>query len=150
MKKSILGVLGLSAAAAVALLAMTFAHAKEPAHGGMDHKQLEMFQDCAKACSECQLVCDGCVTHCASMMNEGKKEHATTLKSCQDCADICTAAARILSRGGPYSKITCQACADICAQCASECEKFPNDPHMVRCAEECRKCEKMCREMAKR
>ncbi|MGH7137334.1 MAG: four-helix bundle copper-binding protein [Pirellulales bacterium] len=29
------------------------------------------------------------------------------------------------------------------------CEKFPDDPHMKKCAEECRECEKACREMVK-
>jgi hypothetical protein len=33
--------------------------------------------------------------------------------------------------------------------CAEECEKFPDDEHMVRCAKECRRCEKACRDLVK-
>ncbi len=113
----------------------------------MEHN--EMFQACAKACSDCQRACDTCATHCAHMTAEGKKEHVTSLATCQDCATVCAAASQILARGGPFSKIVCTACADACAKCGEQCEKFPDDKHMKACAEECRKCEKACRDMLK-
>ena len=34
-----------------------------------------------------------------------------------------------------------------CAKCAAACEKFPDDAHMKKCAAECRKCEKACKDM---
>jgi len=39
----------------------------------------EMTQSCAKACSDCQRACDLCVSHCAHMLVEGKKEHLTSV-----------------------------------------------------------------------
>jgi len=106
-----------------------------------------MLQSCAKACGDCQRQCDACSTHCAHQLHAGKAEHAKTLFACQDCADVCAAAAQIVARGGPFSATICKACADACAQCAKECDAFPDDEHMKRCADECRTCEKACREM---
>ncbi len=104
---------------------------------------------CAQACANCQLACDECATHCAKELAAGNKEHLATLMSCQDCATVCSAAAQIVARGGPFSALICEPCAKACADCAVQCEKFPGDQHMKQCAEECRKCEKACREMLK-
>jgi hypothetical protein len=109
----------------------------------------EMMDSCAKACSDCQRACDSCSTHCARLVNEGKKEHLASLMTCQDCAAICSTASQIVSRGGPFSTVICTAGTDACGRCAKECEKFPGDKHMKMCSEECRKCEKACQSMVK-
>jgi hypothetical protein len=114
-----------------------------------DEKHHASNEACAKACNDCQRACDMCTTHCATLIAEGKKEHLTTLKECQDCATCCTAAAQIVSRGGPHSVLMCECCAKSCDQCAKACEKFPDDKHMKACAEECRKCETACKAMVK-
>lgn len=98
---------------------------------------------CAAACGECQRICDLCADHCNKLLTEGKKEHATTLSTYVDCADVCMAAARIVSRRGPFIDTICKACN----RCGKECEKYPDDDHMHQCADVCRKCEKACREM---
>ncbi len=108
-----------------------------------------MMVACAKACSDCQRMCDMCGTHCAHMLADGKKEHKTTLATCQDCSTICAAASQVVARGGPFAVTVCTACAECCAKCAKECEKFPDDKHMKMCAEECKKCEKACTDMVK-
>lgn len=113
------------------------------ATGGHHDAMLE----CAKACSDCQRECAMCSTHCANRVKEGKSDHMTTLATCQDCADFCSAAAQIVARGGPFTGEICKACAEACAKCGAACEKFPDDQHMKQCAEECRKCEKACRAM---
>lgn len=135
------GLAGLSTIAAAATGNIAFG--QEGAHAG--HKT--MLEECAKACSDCQRECDSCAAHCAQLLSGGKKEHWATMASCADCADICAAAAQIVSRSGPFTSLICVACAEACASCAKECEKFPGDAHMKRCAEECRKCEKACTEM---
>jgi hypothetical protein len=43
----------------------------------------------------------------------------------------------------------CESCAKACDICGAACEKFPDDEHMKRCAQECRECAKACREMLK-
>lgn len=114
-----------------------------------DDKHDAAFQACAKACNDCQRVCDACATHCATLLAEGKKEHLTTLKECQDCATCCSACAQVCARGGPQAALMADCCAKCCDQCAKACEKFPDDKHMKACAEECRKCQKACEVMAK-
>jgi hypothetical protein len=81
------------------------------------------------------------------MLQAGKQEHMKTLSTCRDCADVCAAAAQIVSRHGPFAESICKACAVVCAGCAEACEQIAHDEHMKQCAEECRRCEKACREM---
>jgi len=104
---------------------------------------------CAKACADCQNACASCQAHCTDLLADGKKEHLRTAQLCADCADICTAAAKIVSRGGPTAGTTCEACAKICDVCGEACEKHPQDEHMKMCAKACRDCAKACREMLK-
>jgi hypothetical protein len=109
----------------------------------------ESMQACAKACSDCQRECDMCTMHCSTLLAEGQKDHVTSMRSCQDCATICAAAAQIVARGGPHSGLICESCAKACDHCGKICEKFPKDEHMTKCAEECRKCQRACEDMAK-
>jgi len=82
------------------------------------------------------------------MLAQGKKEHRTTLETCQDCAAHCSAAASITARQGPMSDTICKACAEACSRCAKECEKHAaHDAEMKRFGEECRRCEQACRTM---
>ncbi len=115
-------------------------------HASHDHDR-SVFEKCAAACSECQRECNSCANHCAMMLKQGHSKHATTLATCQDCADMCVAAAQIVSRRGPFAELICKACADACAKCAEACKKFPDDKHMAECAKVCLECEKACREM---
>jgi hypothetical protein len=103
---------------------------------------------CAKACSQCQRSCEACGAHCTKLLAEGKKGHLKTVKSCQDCATLCSAAASITARKGPYVDLVCLACADACKRCGDACgEHAEHDETMKQCSEECRRCEKACREM---
>jgi hypothetical protein len=111
-------------------------------HGGM-------MMECAKECGICAGSCDACSAHCARMLADGKREHLTTLRTCQDCATICGAAACVTARNGPFSDAICSACAEACKRCGDACMKMKDDEMMRRCGEECQKCEKVCREMLK-
>jgi len=68
-----------------------------------DHPHAIAYEKCAKACSDCQRMCELCTTHCAKQVAAGKKEHLKTLQTCQDCAAHCSAAASIVARQGPFS-----------------------------------------------
>lgn len=107
------------------------------------------FEACAKACTDCLRECEMCARYCAGMISMGHKDHLATLANCADCAEFCTAAAKITSRGGPLAAEICESCAKACDKCAEACEKHPNDEHMKRCAKECRACATACREMIK-
>lgn len=145
---------GLSAAA-IAASQVAFAQQGERAApqqpGKHEHKGYsDHFRDCAEACSDCQRECDRCAMHCATMLSHSDSSghsHHKTLQTCMDCADMCAAAAQIVSRGGPFSADICAACADACRKCADACKQHGDDPKMKACAEECEKCEKACRSM---
>ena len=109
------------------------------------HDHAAAYDTCDKACGDCQRECDSCATHCAKLIADGKKEHLKTLQTCQDCATHCSAAACIVPCMGPFSDTICTAWAEACARCG----KFPDDAHMKKCADECKKCEKACRDMLK-
>jgi hypothetical protein len=127
---------------------MAFALQGQTQEKKVEHMEHDaVMQECAKACSDCQRACDMCATHCAHMLNEGKKEHLTTLATCRDCATVCSGAAQIVARGGPFSGLICESCVKACDKCAMACEAFPDDEHMKSCAEECRKCERACKAM---
>ncbi len=127
-------VLGLSAAG----------RADDPPASHDHHAQA--FDQCAKACGDCQRACDSCATHCQHMLAQGKKEHQTTLRTCLDCADHCAAAARITARQDPSRLLFARLAKKPALAVAKSARRF-DDEHMKKCAEECRKCEKACREM---
>ena len=140
---------GVSAATLAALSPLAKgAQATHEGHASGEHRGYsDAFQKCAEACSDCQRECSSCATHCASMLAGGMKDHQRTLKTCQDCADFCVAAAQIVARGGPFASLICESCAEACQRCGEACEKFSDDKRMQACADECKKCEKACREM---
>ncbi len=120
-------------------------------HAAADSKQVfhkhQHGNACADACALCANSCSSCVQHCIQQLAAGKKDHAATLRLCSDCADLCSLAAKVESRGGPLNVLICEACAKACEQCAAECGKFKDQPHMVECAQACMTCAASCREM---
>jgi hypothetical protein len=134
-----------TAAASTAFVSNARADHHEPGHA---HVKVDgAFEACARACSECADVCSSCFAHCATLLTEGKKDHAKSMHSCNDCATVCRAAAELCSRHSHMSHDLCMACAAICKKCAIECEKFPEDQHMIECAKACRECEAACQKM---
>ena len=104
---------------------------------------------CAAACNDCQLQCDACFTHCATMVNEGKKDYFKCMNSCVDCAEFCKCCSSLCARQSPLSGVMSACCAKSCEECAVACEKFPDDKQLVACAKACRTCVKECTAMAK-
>ena len=71
------------------------------------------------------------------------------IRTNSDCADICDATGRVLSRHTGYDanipRAVLQACAQACKSCAEECEKHAEmHEHCRICAEACRRCEDAC------
>lgn len=145
------GLAGLSAAALLAMNRTLPAQADDDAEDRDDvhegHGGHAMYEECAEECDECARECDACSAHCTELIVQGRKNHADTLKTCRDCAEICSAAARVVARMGPFSGEICDACAVACAKCGERCEQFKDDKMMARCAKACRECEEVCREM---
>jgi hypothetical protein len=118
--------------------------ADQPRH----HVSPEM-EKCMKDCARCARECESCMTHCTFLVAEGKKEQVHTLRSCNDCGDMCAMAGKLIARDGVFMKVMCQACAKACDGCGAVCAKYPHDEHMTRCAEACKDCATACREMIK-
>lgn len=67
-----------------------------------------------------------------------------------DCADVCMAASRVVSRQTEYdahvTRPVLEACIQVCRSCGDECEEHGEHmDHCRVCAESCRRCEKACR-----
>jgi Domain of Unknown Function (DUF326) len=141
-RRKLLRVLGASILVIMALAAYSFGLVEQGSHNHSGSTEA-----CAKACADCLLACESCSDHCARLVASGKKDHLTTLQTCADCAELCGAAAKIVSRNGPLMMTVCEACARACDICGAACEKKPDDKHMQECAKACRDCAKACRQM---
>ena len=104
---------------------------------------IDALNDCAQACTACA---DACLSE--DMVAELTKCIRTNL----DCADICTATARVLSRHTGYdanlSRDLLEACATACRSCADECGGHAGmHEHCRICADACQACERACRDL---
>jgi len=135
---------GVLALGLIALLSLG-ARADEREPKDTDHEKVH---PCAKACADCANECESCFQHCVERVAAGAKRHTKTLRLCVDCGELCTTAAKLVSRQSPLRDLTCGACAKGCDVCAAACAKFP-DEHMKACARSCRDCANACRAMVK-
>jgi hypothetical protein len=104
---------------------------------------IETLDDCAQACTA-DVDADLGERHLAEMV--------ACIRLCLNCADVCTATARVASRrmpfGEPAFRSLLDACAAICKSCGDECERHAQmHEHCRVCAEACRRCERTCREL---
>ena len=118
-----------------------------PAEITMDRATLGATIDVLIACSE---ACTACADACLS---EGMVAELTKcIRTNMDCADICAATARVLSRHTGYdaniSRTLLEACAQACRSCGDECARHAEaHEHCRICAEACRECERACRDL---
>jgi hypothetical protein len=115
--------------------------------GGIDRNKL---LTCIEACVECAQACTACADACLSeeMVAELRKCIRTDL----DCADVCEATGRVLSRHTAYdanvTRAVLEACATTCRACGDECESHAGmHEHCRICAGVCRRCEQACRDL---
>ncbi|MFL5386421.1 MAG: four-helix bundle copper-binding protein [Longimicrobiaceae bacterium] len=106
--------------------------------------------ECIDACFECLQSCTTCADACLG------EATASALRRCirlnLDCADVCDATGRILSRLSEPDpgliQAQLRACMEACRLCAAECEKHAgHHEHCRVCAEVCRRCEDACRSL---
>lgn len=100
----------------------------------------------AQAAMECALACSACAD---SDLGRNPSAMATCIRTCTDCADMCTVTAKMLARPAPrgdaWLKVVA-ACAALCSQCADECGQH-DDLCCRECAEACRACEQACQQL---
>jgi hypothetical protein len=113
-----------------------------PAATGYDPKALAA---CIDACFDCSQACTACADACLAE----KMDMRRCITSDLNCADVCGATGRVLSRQTEYdatvTRAALTACRDVCRACAEECEKHASmHEHCRICGEACRRCEKAC------
>lgn len=103
-----------------------------------------------EALTECTNTCTQCADACLS------EEDVTSMVKCirlnLDCADVCAATGRVVSRQTEYdayvTRAQLEACIAACKSCGDECEQHAEHmAHCRVCAESCRRCEQACREL---
>jgi hypothetical protein len=118
-----------------------------PASINLDRALLARTIDSLLACAE---ACTACADACLSedMVADLRK----CIRSNLDCADICAATARVLSRHTGYdanvTRHQLEACVAACRSCGDECERHAGmHEHCRICADACRACEAACQEL---
>ena len=102
---------------------------------------------CIEVCVLCEQTCAACADAC---LGESDSNH---LRRCirmnLDCADVCAATHRMLSRHyEPQLALLArqlELCAAACALCAEECRRHDHE-HCQVCAEMCERTEDECRQ----
>lgn len=116
-----------------------------PAETGFDQSDLAA---CIRACFECAQACTACADACLGEDMVGELRRCITLDV--NCADVCLATGKVLSRQTQYdpelTSSVLAACSMACSRCAEECEKHASvHEHCRICAEACRRCQGACR-----
>ncbi len=107
--------------------------------------------ECIRACFDCDQACTACADAC---LGEGNLEMLLRcIRLDLDCADVCEATGRILSRQAATDpqmlRAVLEACARACRLCGDECEQHGHHgmQHCATCAEACRRCEQACNDV---
>lgn len=119
-----------------------------PAEITMDRRRLAATIDALIACAE---ACTACADACLS--EKSVADLTKCIRTNLDCADVCGATARVLSRHTGYdaniSRTLLDACTTVCRSCAEECGSHEAmHAHCRLCAEACRACEEACQSLS--
>jgi hypothetical protein len=111
------------------------------------HVDREVLAACIEACVACAQTCESCAD--ADLAESDVTELRKCIRLDLDCADICIATSRVLTRQTEYdaslARAQVEACRRVCAACAEECEHHAEmHEHCRICAGECRRCESEC------
>lgn len=113
-----------------------------PARDTFDPAELSEAIDHLSACiASCQICADACL----------HEDDVVAMRNCiqtdLNCADVCAATLRIISRPGPDGhtwRVMLEACVTACEECAEDCEAHDHE-HCRLCARHCRACAEACR-----
>lgn len=110
----------------------------------------ELLAQTIDAVFECAQTCTACAAAC--LAEEHVKDMVKCIRLNLDCADVCQATGRVISRPVEYdaaiSRAVLEACVQACKSCGDKCEAHGADmAHCRVCAESCRRCEQACRSL---
>ena len=105
---------------------------------------------CINACFECAQCCTACADACLAGDQVEKMRYC--IRTDLDCADICDATGRALSRQTQPSVVLLramvEACRTACRVCGEECRKHGDkEEHCRICGECCHQCEQSCEKL---
>ena len=105
---------------------------------------------CIEECISCTATCTSCADACLGEQDVTKLVRCIRLNL--DCADVCEATGRIVTRRTEADltlvRDSVVACATACRICADECDRHAeHHDHCRVCAEECRRCELACHDL---
>ena len=100
------------------------------------------------ACADSAQACTSCAD--SDIAEQDVAAMRDCIGLCLDCADVCGATERVLSRATRYDNELVHrlllACVRACASCAEECARHADHHEHCRiCEEVCRACEQACR-----
>ena len=130
---------------------MSYAKPMLDSHPHEVHLDPDLLASAIEASLECAQACTACADACLW------EDRVADLRKCigldLDCADVCAATARVLSRQPSHSAAgtvaLLDACRAVCRSCGDECESHADmHEHCRVCAEACRRCEGACQELA--
>ena len=105
---------------------------------------IDALVECANTCTQCA---DACLSEDAL-----SSDLAKCIRWNLDCADVCGATSRVVSRQTGYdanvTRSLLEACTSVCQSCGDECDR--HGEHMAHCrvcAQSCRRCEQACRQL---
>jgi hypothetical protein len=104
---------------------------------------IETLEACANTCTQCADAC---------LLEQNVNELAKCIRLNLDCADLCEAASRVISRQTEYdanvTRPAIEACIRACRSCADECGRHADHmDHCRLCAEACRQCATACQQL---
>lgn len=103
--------------------------------------EIQNHTDLVQTLTDCAAACEYCGYACLHEMDVNMMAQCIAFD--HDCADICTLAARLITRNSEIAMQYLLLCEEICRKCAEECGKHDYD-HCRRCAEACRNCAEAC------
>lgn len=115
-----------------------------PAAGGQVPDPLAV---CIESCFACAMTCTACADACLAEADVANLRHCIRVNL--DCADVCVATARVLSRLlEPSPRIRQEllhACLAACIECGEVCgQHAAHHEHCKVCADTCRHCADAC------
>lgn len=107
--------------------------------------EVELVAAAIDAATACAVACSACASACLS---EGE-DMAVCIRDDLDCADICTATARVLARLNRSDKAVTTSllatCIGVCVECAASCGPHrDHHEHCALCEQACLACESAC------
>jgi hypothetical protein len=105
---------------------------------------------CIAECFDCSATCTACADACLG--ESDVTELTRSIRLNLDCADLCDAVGRVVTRQTEIDlgvvRAAIEACVVACRACADECERHAaHHDHCRVCAEVCRSCEQACRDL---